>query len=223
MAPGIRRVGLSPVIVGMKVFFKMSALLMAAGLLAATSVLAGESHDDETEQTASHDMTKIIQMMEAFGLTPASGPQLIMPMMSSARGRKLFASKGCVTCHSINGVGGEDAPNLDAHSMLPLMNPFEFAARMWRGAATMIYLQEEALGEQIMFTGAELADIIAFVHDEEEQHKFSEDDIPPEIMPMMSHMHEEEGGGAAVHAHELGHTGDDDGHTDDEGDEHHDE
>ena len=85
------------------------------------------------------------------------------------------------------------------------MNPFEFAARMWRGAGTMIALQEKATGGQISFTGEELADIIAFAHDEEEQHKFSEADIPPEIMPMMGHMHGEPGGGAAAHAKELGH------------------
>ena len=80
---------------------------------------------------------------------------------------------------------------------------------MWRGAATMIALQEETFGEVIEFTGEELADIIAFVHDDEEQHRFSEADIPPEIMPMMHHMHGDEGGGMAAHAEELGHGHDD--------------
>ena len=69
----------------------------------------------------------------------------------------------------------------------------------------MIAAQEEALGEQIEFTGQELADIIAFVHHDGEQHHFSESDIPPEIMPMMHHEHSEAGGGAAAHAEELGH------------------
>jgi cytochrome c len=129
---------------------------------------------------------------------------LMMPQMDPARGRELFASKGCVTCHSINGVGGEDATPLDAHTMQSMMNPFEFAAKMWRMAPAMIAAQEEALGEQIEFTGDELADIIAFVHHDAEQHHFSESDIPPEIMPMMHHMHGGEGG-AAAHAEELGH------------------
>ncbi len=74
-----------------------------------------------------------------------------------------------------------------------------------QGAAAMIAVQEEAMGEQIEFTGPELADIIAFVHHDAEQHKFSEADIPPEIMPMMHHEHSEAGGGAAAHAEELGH------------------
>ena len=92
----------------------------------------------------------------------AMGEGLMMPSFDAARGRKLFASKGCVVCHSVNGVGGEDAPPLDAATMERPMNPFEFAAKMWRGADAMIYLQREELGEQIELTGDELSDIIAF-------------------------------------------------------------
>ena len=115
-------------------------------------------------------------------------PGLMIPLMNPAKGRLLFASKGCVVCHSINGVGGEDAPMLDAEFMDMPMNPFEFAARMWRGAPAMIAAQEDELGAQIEFTGEELGNIIAFVHDAGEQAKFSEDDIPPEIQEMMEHM-----------------------------------
>lgn len=126
------------------------------------------------------------------------GPGLMMPSMDAARGRQLFASKGCVVCHSVNGVGGEDAPPLDASTMSMPMNPFEFAARMWRGAEAMVALQREELGEPIELTGEELADIIAFVHHMEEQKRFSDADIPPRIKDLMHHMegqeeHEEEG------------------------------
>ena len=82
----------------------------------------------------------------------------------------LFASKGCVVCHSINGVGGKDAPALDASTMTGPMNPFDFAAKMW---------------QQIEFNGAELADIIAFAHDAKEQKKFSKADIPKNIKKLM--------------------------------------
>ena len=112
---------------------------------------------------------------------------MLLPFMSPAKGRKLFASKGCVVCHSINGVGGEDAPALDAATM-GIMNPFDFAAKMWRGAATMIAVQEDELGEQIEFNGEELANIIAFVHSAEEQKKFSKADIPERITKLMGHM-----------------------------------
>jgi cytochrome c len=121
--------------------------------------------------------------------------RLVLPKMDPRRGKKLFVSKGCVACHSINGVGGHDAPKLDAHTMDKKMNPFDFAAKMWRAAPAMIAVQEEAFGEQINFTGDELADIAAFVHSDKEQHSFSEKDITPAARKMMSHSHGGDGKG----------------------------
>ena len=114
---------------------------------------------------------------------------------------RLFAEKGCVACHAINGVGGHDATPLDAHNMDPVTHPFDFMAKMWRVAPLMIKAQEEALGEQIMFTGEEIADIIAFVHDDDQQHEFTDALITPRIRKMMNHGH----GGATDHQKEIGH------------------
>jgi len=116
---------------------------------------------------------------------------MLLPFMSPQKGRKLFASKGCVVCHSINGIGGEDAPALDASTMPAIMDPFDFAAKMWRGAGTMIAMQEDELGEQIEFTGEELANIIAFIHSSSEQKKFTKADIPPRIAKLMAHLPDE--------------------------------
>jgi|TARA_R110000772_G_scaffold178955_1_gene290358 cytochrome c len=112
---------------------------------------------------------------------------LAMPQMDPARGRALFASKGCVVCHSVNGIGGDDAPALDASSMPLMMNPFEFAAKMWRGAEAMVALQREELDETIELTGQELADIIAFVHSHKEQAIFSIADVPERMKKLMDH------------------------------------
>lgn len=112
-------------------------------------------------------------------------PGLMMPQMDPENGRALFAAKGCVVCHSINGVGGKDAPMLDAEFMDAPMNPFEFAARMWRGAEVMVMMQRDELGEPIDLTGQELADIVAFVHDPTEQANFSQEDIPEHIANLM--------------------------------------
>ena len=98
-----------------------------------------------------------------------------------ARGRALFVTKGCVACHAINEIGGTSAPPLDAEFARGEVDPLDFVARMWRGAEAMIFMQQEDLGEQIDFTGQELADIIAFVHDPREQQKLSAADIPLEL------------------------------------------
>jgi mono/diheme cytochrome c family protein len=111
---------------------------------------------------------------------------LAIPPFDAEKGRLLFGSKGCVVCHSINGIGGEDAPEFSADIMEHPMNAFAFAAKMWRGAPAMIMMQEEEMGGQIELTGVELAAIIGFVHDEEEQKNFSEADIPEEILKIMN-------------------------------------
>jgi mono/diheme cytochrome c family protein len=92
----------------------------------------------------------------------------------AARGRTLFVSKGCVVCHAINEVGGTRAAPLDPEAASGDVDALDFVARMWRGAEAMIFMQQQELGVQIEFTGQELADIIAFVHDPREPQKFSE-------------------------------------------------
>lgn len=121
-------------------------------------------------------------------------PGLILPAIDPVRGKQLFASKGCVVCHSINGVGGTDAPKLDASTMAPMMNPFEFFAKMWRGAAPMIAMQQNELGQQIEFTGQDLADIVAFVHNQQVQKTFTAADIPPDIKKHMGADEDNKGG-----------------------------
>lgn len=122
----------------------------------------------------------------------AVAPGLVLPAMNAEHGKELFASKGCVVCHSINGVGGTDAAALDAETMDPVMNPFDFFAKMWLGAEPMIMMQHEELGHQIEFTGQDLADIVAFAHNAAVQKTFTEDDIPEDVK---EHMAEDEESG----------------------------
>lgn len=139
-------------------------------------------------------------------MAKSHGPKLVMPMMDPANGRKLFVDKGCVACHAINGVGGHDAPALDAHAMKGLMNPFDFAAKMWNHAPAMIAAQEGAFGEQVYFTGDELADIVAFIHNDAAQHGFAERDLTAKARKMMQHEHGQKSAPKA-HAKEIGHHG----------------
>ena len=113
------------------------------------------------------------------------GPKLVIPLANPEEGKKLFVGKGCVVCHQVNGVGGKAAPPLDADSKAPYFDVFDFAARMWRGAPTMITLQEMELGYQIELSGEELAHLAAFASDPKVQSSFSEKDIPEVIRDWM--------------------------------------
>jgi hypothetical protein len=128
-------------------------------------------HDFEAiEALSSEDMELLHDAMTDLGVT--------MPAMDSHRGREIFVQKGCIACHQVNGVGGEIGPSLNAGDMPSPMNAFEFAARMWGGAAAMIQMQEEFFGEQVELNGQDLADLVAFAHDEDEQKELSDADIP---------------------------------------------
>lgn len=120
--------------------------------------------------------------------------RLAMPIMSPERGKNVFVNKGCAVCHSFNGIGGDDAPPMDDHTKEKLVNPFSFAAKMWDHAPGMIAAQEDELGGQLHFTGAELADITAFVHDSEARRNFGENDLTPRIRKMISKMEDMDDG-----------------------------
>jgi len=157
----------------LEIEMKHPKTLLAVGL---TLGLAG--------MAAAHDATTKGQGMGAQAMM---APGLMMPSMDPVAGEKLFAEKGCVACHAINGVGGEDAPALDATTMTGPMNPFDFAARMWKGAEAMVMMQKDELGGQIELTGDELANIIAFVHNPEVQKQFTWDDVPATLREKLGH------------------------------------
>jgi len=129
-----------------------------------------EHHFETMDAMTPEDMRAMMSAMAEIGLA--------MPPMDAHRGRELFVNKGCVVCHQANGVGGEIGPPLDAADMPSPMNAFEFAARMWRGAGAMIQMQQDLFGDQIELTGQDLADLVAFAHDEAEQRELSKDEVP---------------------------------------------
>jgi mono/diheme cytochrome c family protein len=128
-------------------------------------------HDFEAmEEVSAEDMRRVMGLMTDIGLA--------LPPMDSHRGRELFLDKGCVVCHSVNQVGGAVGPSLNAAEMPEPMNAFEFAARMWRGAPAMAQMQQDLLGKVINLSGQDLADLVAFAHDETEQRELKAEQIP---------------------------------------------
>ena len=103
------------------------------------------------------------------------------PVGDPQTGKDLFVDRGCVICHSVNGVGGRAALPLDAPPDGREIDPMVFAAAMWEGASAMISLQFTELGYQIGLSGEELRDLAAFASDLETQGSFSFDDIPADL------------------------------------------
>ncbi|MEM8936717.1 MAG: c-type cytochrome [Pseudomonadota bacterium] len=93
------------------------------------------------------------------------------------RGRHLFADKGCIICHSVNGVGGLSAPPLDALTEADVPDPVGFATRMWRGAPAMIELQGLELGYAIWIEPQEMVDLATFAASAAEQKKLTLESI----------------------------------------------
>jgi len=138
------------------------------------------SHDFEAiEGMSPEQMDRVMHAMRDIGLA--------VPVMDSHRGHELFVERGCIVCHQVNGVGGEIGPSLNAGDMPVPMNAFEFAARMWRGAGAMIAMQQDLFGDQIDLTGQDLADLVAFAHDETEQRKLSREEIPEKFLELIEH------------------------------------
>ncbi len=138
--------------------------------------LAVEKDHDHAHDFEAMDDVSVDDMGRAMSVMMDIG--LVLPPMDSHRGRALFVDKGCIVCHAVNGVGGEIGPSLNARDMPVPMNAFEFAARMWRGAPTMVAMQEDLLGQVISLSGQDIADLVAFAHDAAEQAELTAAQIP---------------------------------------------
>lgn len=79
---------------------------------------------------------------------------------SSEEGRRLFRTKGCVRCHRAGGEGGSVGPNLTA---VAPRAPTDFAAAMWNMSGSMLAAMRSAGITIPRLTGAEMADIVAFL------------------------------------------------------------
>lgn len=141
------------------------AVATGAGLLAALLFTAcSENTASETQDTASD--TESVKL------------ELVKRDYDPDNGKQLFIDKGCVICHSVNGVGGKAGPAMDAQIGAPPIDPLDFAARMWLGAPAMIELQSVELGYTIYLTADDIADLAAFAGDREAQKTLKLDDLP---------------------------------------------
>jgi mono/diheme cytochrome c family protein len=77
-------------------------------------------------------------------------------------GERLFASRGCVDCHGVNGGGGPVAPALAGKKIYPSL--FEFAAAMWNKGPVMMREMRRRAVTVPPLQADELAAIVGYLY-----------------------------------------------------------
>jgi len=80
-----------------------------------------------------------------------------------AKGKLLFAQKGCIQCHAINGDGGNIGPDLGSqHKAPPSLT--QFAGLLWNHSPQMRSRMGKNTVPQPQFSEQEMADLIAYLY-----------------------------------------------------------
>lgn len=127
------------------------------------------------------NLAAVLMLAASLGACQKAGkPEdgVVAHAADAAKGRALFVEKGCVLCHSVNGVGGKAAPALDAADPFVKVDPLEFAARIWRGAPAMVEFQSVELGYVIDLSADDIANLAAFSASRDEQKLLLAEAIP---------------------------------------------
>jgi mono/diheme cytochrome c family protein len=78
-----------------------------------------------------------------------------------AAGARLFATKGCRSCHALGGAGGDVGPRLDKYSRYA--SPLFLTAALWEHGPAMAKSMRERGVRRPTFAGADIADLMAFI------------------------------------------------------------
>ena len=81
-----------------------------------------------------------------------------------AVGKRLFAEKNCIRCHTVQGMGGDTGPRLDGMGALTrTMSPIGIAQDLWNHRAAMVAALEMEGLPVPSFAGGELVDLVAYL------------------------------------------------------------
>lgn len=94
-------------------------------------------------------------------LRAAEAPSPILPG-NPLEGSQLFAEKGCLRCHAINGVGGVAGPDLGQGILKRSL--LDIAGVMWNHSPGMAHLLEERRAARPVFKPPEMASLLSFLY-----------------------------------------------------------
>jgi mono/diheme cytochrome c family protein len=88
--------------------------------------------------------------------------RLYLPPGNPRQGERLFAAKGCTTCHALRGAGGGVGPDLAKEEFRQSLT--RIAGIMWDHGPKMWQRMAEAGLQRPTFTVTEMADLIAYLY-----------------------------------------------------------
>ena len=88
--------------------------------------------------------------------------QIRMSPGNPSKGKLVFKSKGCISCHQIESSNGNSGPDLTELKLNKSVT--EIAAQMWNHSPTMIDYMKERDIDYPQFDGNEMADLIAYLY-----------------------------------------------------------
>jgi mono/diheme cytochrome c family protein len=95
-------------------------------------------------------------------LDPAWAQPVFSPSQDPLAGSRVFGAKGCVKCHSINGVGGKIGPDL-ARSIKP-HSFYDVATAMWNHLPRMAERMKQLGIVRPELTAQEAGDLVGFLY-----------------------------------------------------------
>ena len=95
-------------------------------------------------------------------LGAVSAQPVMSPSQDPLAGSQVFGSKGCVKCHSVNGVGGKVAPDL-ARTMRP-RSFVDLATAMWNHLPQMTDRMKQLGITRPQLTSKEAGDLVGFLY-----------------------------------------------------------
>jgi cytochrome c2 len=109
------------------------------------------------------EMTDLAAYLQV-GLAAGAPDPVVFEPGSPRRGRDLFASKGCRTCHAVAGKGGQGGPDLGNRGRAMARSVPEIAGLMWNHSQQMNAEFARRSVARPAFAGQEMADLIAYLY-----------------------------------------------------------
>lgn len=107
------------------------------------------------------DIADVLAALRTY-ISTTDVPVGAFAMGNPAKGKKLFAEKGCVFCHSYRGDGGTLGPDFDDVDLDD--SAVEIAGKMWNHAPKMWEIMKRENIIIPVFEKGELADILAYLY-----------------------------------------------------------